>query len=71
MPIDIAEGVRRNKQYEMLDDMLTNSHGGDYMGMHVWVMSKHCIEQFETKFKHDQFVTDFVNWSRNRGITYE
>ena len=41
------------------------------MGMHEWIMSKELIDQFSSKFRHDQFVTDFVNWSKNRGITFE
>ncbi len=71
MPIDMHERVRRAMQYKTFDKLLEKTHGGDYMGMHEWIMSEHCSEQFSTKFKHDQFITDFVNWSRNRGITYE
>lgn len=69
--MEIEEGIRRSYQYKTFDRLLEKTHGGDYIGMHEWVMSDHCKNQFKTKFNHDQFVTDFVNWSRNRGISYE
>lgn len=68
--MQIHERVRRSIQYKLFDELL-KKHGGDYMGMHEWIMSKELIDQFSSKFRHDQFVTDFVNWSKNRGITFE
>ena len=69
--MDFQEGMRRSYQYKLFDRLLEKTHGGDYMGMHQWIMSKECSDQFSTKYRHDQFVTDFVNWSKNRGITFE
>ena len=69
--MEIQERVRRSLQYKQFDQLLEKTHGGDYMGMHEWVMSQELIDQFSSKFRHDQFVTDFVNWSKNRGITFE
>tara|TARA_R100000805_G_C3626435_1_gene138395 strand:+ start:7254 stop:7418 length:165 start_codon:yes stop_codon:yes gene_type:complete len=54
----------------MFDTMLTN-YGGDIEGMMQWIFSKHCIEQFPTKYDHDMLITDFNKWSRNRGILEE
>tara|TARA_Y100000592_G_scaffold50078_1_gene79326 strand:+ start:18065 stop:18274 length:210 start_codon:yes stop_codon:yes gene_type:complete len=68
--INTSEGFRLNQQYKMFDTMLTN-YGGDIEGMMQWIFSKHCIEQFPTKYDHDMLITDFNKWSRNRGILEE
>ena len=57
--------------YRKFDELLEKTHGGDYIGMHEWVVSKELANQFPKKFDHDQLVTDFVNWSKNRGISFE
>lgn len=71
MSLEMEERIRRSITYKTFDKLLRNTHGGDFIEMHSWIMSKKCIDQFETKFKHDQFVNDFVSWSRNRNISFE
>ena len=71
MSLEVEERIRRNLQYKTFDKLLTNTHGGDYVGMYKWLMSDDFKKQFKEKWKHDQFISDFVNWSRNRGISFE
>ena len=67
MPLDKEERVRRSLNYKEFDRVLTETHGGDLIEMYEWAMD-YDNSQFETKFIHDQFITDFHRWMRNRGI---
>lgn len=64
-----VEYGRRSIVYDMFDKMLRKTHGGDLEEMYMWIFSKHCIEQFEAKATHDQYVTDFHRWMKNRQIS--
>ena len=64
-----VEYGRRSIVYDMFDKMLRKTHGGDLEEMYEWVFSKECESQWATKRIHDNFITDFHNWMRNRQIS--
>tara|TARA_R100000152_G_C6778849_1_gene209891 strand:- start:2539 stop:2772 length:234 start_codon:yes stop_codon:yes gene_type:complete len=61
------EWARRNFNYKQFDKILTETHGGDINEMYQHIIESD--EQFESKFQHDQFLTDFIHWMKNRGIS--
>ena len=64
-----GEYMRRGFNYKQFDHILKKVYGGDLPSMHEWVVK--ADNQFDTKFEHDQFLNDFINWMRNRKITLE
>lgn len=62
-----AEYQRRSINYKTFDDLLTDEFGGDIADMHEFILGAE--KQFDQKFQHDQWITDFINWMKNRKIT--
>ena len=59
------EKYRIKKNCEMFDKMLNESHNGDFIDMHDWILSNHCKDQFdENGYYH--WIKDFMYWATNR-----
>jgi hypothetical protein len=61
------EMSRRSHNYAVFDQILKDDFGGDIIDMYTYVYESD--DQFKTKFEHDQFLNDFINWMKNRKIT--
>ncbi len=66
-----GEGYRLHLQYKMFDKMISESYGGEYDAMYAFIFSKDCSKQFPEKYLHDCLISDFIKWSRNRGVLSE
>ncbi len=55
----------------MFDKMISESYGGEYDAMYAFIFSKDCSKQFPEKYLHDCLISDFIKWSRNRGVLSE
>ena len=56
------EMSRRSHNYAVFDQLLKDEYGGDITDMYTDIYESD--DQFQTKFEHDQFLNDFINWMK-------
>jgi len=64
------EMCRKLENSKMFEKML-KSHKGNIIGLHKWVLSDQCKNQFEDAHIYNCFISDFIHWSKNGYIIYE
>ena len=63
--LEQEEMYRKLENSKMFDKMLNESHNGDLIDMHEWILSNHCKDQFnENGYTH--WIKDFMYWATNR-----
>jgi hypothetical protein len=56
---------RKLENSKMFDKMLIDSHNGNLIDMHDWILSDNCKDQFDEN-DYFQWVKDFMFWATNR-----